>query len=97
MKAWRVVDSPLWQIDGLITAVSGKLPLVVRLQTAIKKISALQKENHDDFRLLGELEGVLAEQGRLFNCQLPGLPGGRGDGIPTWIHPGFPAASSPMA
>ena len=58
----EIVDSPLWQIDGLITALSGKLPLVVRLQTAIKKISALQKENHDDFRLLGELEGVLAER-----------------------------------
>jgi glycosyltransferase involved in cell wall biosynthesis len=58
----QVVDSPLWQIDGLVTALSGKLPMVVRLQTAIKKISGLQKDKHDDFRLLGELEGLLAER-----------------------------------
>ncbi|MBI5583984.1 MAG: glycosyltransferase [Deltaproteobacteria bacterium] len=58
----QVLDSPLWQIDGLVTALRGKLPLVVRMQTAIKQISGLQKDKRDDFRLLGELEGVLAER-----------------------------------
>jgi hypothetical protein len=58
----QVVDSPVWLIEGLVTATSGVAPVVVRLQTARKQIAALQKFRDDDSRLLGELEQALIAQ-----------------------------------
>ncbi|MBN1658377.1 MAG: glycosyltransferase [Anaerolineae bacterium] len=58
----QVVDSPLWQFDGLVTAVSGVLPVVVRLVTAARQIAALQGERDGDSRLLGEMERVLLDR-----------------------------------
>lgn len=55
----QVVDSPLWQMDGLVTAVSQILPTVVHLQTASKQISDIQQNRDIDSRLLGEMEGTL--------------------------------------
>jgi glycogen synthase len=52
----QLVDSPLWQIDGLVTAVAQELPVVVRLVTAAKQISDLQSDRDTDARLLGEME-----------------------------------------
>ncbi len=52
----QVVDSPLWQMDGLVTAVSGEIPVVLRLQTAIKQIATIQQDKDADSRLLGEME-----------------------------------------
>jgi len=60
----EIVDSPLWQIDGLVTALSGRLPVVVRLQTAIKTIAHLHKNTLDDFRIIGEMEEILAKKAR---------------------------------
>ena len=58
----QVVDSPVWLIDGLVTATSGVAPVVVRLQTARKQIAALQKFRDDDSRLIGEMEQALIER-----------------------------------
>ncbi|MCB8944622.1 MAG: glycosyltransferase [Ardenticatenaceae bacterium] len=52
----QVVDSPLWGLDGLVTAVSGDIPLVLRLQTAVKQIASLQQNSDTDSRLLGDME-----------------------------------------
>ena len=52
----QVVDSPVWGVDGLVTAIQGRLPVVVRPQTALRQVSELQQNLHDDFRLVGELE-----------------------------------------
>lgn len=57
----QIVDSPLWQFDGLVTAVSGMAPVVVRLVTALRQISALQDEHNDDARLMGDMEQALIE------------------------------------
>ncbi|MBK8987152.1 MAG: glycosyltransferase [Chloroflexi bacterium] len=57
----QLVDSPLWQIDGLVTAVSREIPVVVRLVTAAKQIADLQSERDTDARLLGEMEQSLIQ------------------------------------
>lgn len=57
----QVVDTPLWQTDGLVTAVSGTIPVVVRLHTAHRQIAALEKSRDADMRLVGELEQSLID------------------------------------
>ncbi|HIP70084.1 MAG TPA: glycosyltransferase [Anaerolineae bacterium] len=52
----QIVDSPLWQFDGLVTAVHNRLPVVVRLQTALRQITAIQQDSDADTRLVGEME-----------------------------------------
>ena len=58
----QIVDSPLWQYDGLVTAVSGEIPVVVRLVTALRQIAALQDDVEADARLVGEMEQTLLEK-----------------------------------
>lgn len=58
----QLVDSPLWQMDGLVTAISGTLPVVVRLVTAAKQIAGIQNEVSNDARLLGEMEKILIQR-----------------------------------
>ena len=58
----QLVDSPLWQVDGLITAVSGTLPTLVRLVTAAKQIDGLRPDQNNDAYLLGEMERSLIER-----------------------------------
>lgn len=58
----ELVDSPLWQMDGLVTAVSGEIPVVLRLVTAAKQIAEIQHEAGNDARLLGEMERTLIEK-----------------------------------
>lgn len=58
----QVADTPLWQMDGLVTAVSNTIPTLVRLVTAAKQISDLQREQGTDARLLGEMERALIER-----------------------------------
>ncbi|MBK8047986.1 MAG: glycosyltransferase [Anaerolineales bacterium] len=55
----EIVDSPVWGLDGLVTVTSGLLPVVVRPQTALRQVSELQHNLHDDFRAVGELEQAL--------------------------------------
>jgi glycosyltransferase involved in cell wall biosynthesis len=52
----QVVDSPLWNMDALVTAVSGEIPVVVRVVTAMKQIADMHGRENSEFRLLGELE-----------------------------------------
>lgn len=52
----QIVDTPLWQFDGLVTAVNNRLPVVVRLQTALRQIAAIQQDSDADARLVGEME-----------------------------------------
>ena len=58
----QVIDSPVWMVDGVVTAVSGDLPVVVRPQTAGRQIAALQKDHDTDSRLVGEMEQALIER-----------------------------------
>jgi glycosyltransferase involved in cell wall biosynthesis len=58
----QIVDSPVWQLDGLVTALSGILPVVVRLQTATRQIASFQREQGDDARLTGDLETCLIDK-----------------------------------
>lgn len=57
----QVVDSPLWQIEGLVTAVSADVPVVLRLQTAHRQIAAIERKRDANVRLIGELEQALIE------------------------------------
>jgi hypothetical protein len=58
----QVVDSPVWLFDGLVTAVSGVAPVVVRLLTALRQISAMHGSRDDGSRLTGSLEKLLLER-----------------------------------
>jgi hypothetical protein len=58
----QIVDSPLWHFEGLVTAVSEIAPVVVRLETGLRQIAALQHDHGDDIRLMGEVERLLIEQ-----------------------------------
>lgn len=58
----QLVDSPLWQVEGLVTEQSGLLPVVVRPVTAIRQISELQHNHDADQRMLGDLEQALLER-----------------------------------
>lgn len=58
----QVVDTPLWQMDGLVTAVSNTIPVALRLQTATKQITGIQREQSTDARLLGEMEQTLIQK-----------------------------------
>jgi glycosyltransferase involved in cell wall biosynthesis len=58
----QLVDSPLWQVEGLVTEQSGRLPVVVRPVTAIRQIAELQHNHDQDQRMLGDLEQALLER-----------------------------------
>ena len=58
----EVVCSPLWQVEGLVTAVSGLLPVVVWLQTTFQQIAELQGMQNRDAYVEGLLEQILLEK-----------------------------------
>ncbi|HZR83355.1 MAG TPA: glycosyltransferase [Candidatus Binatia bacterium] len=58
----ELVDSPLWKVGGLTACLAGLLPVVVRVQTANKQVSEIQRAQGDDARLVGELEQSLLER-----------------------------------
>lgn len=60
--ALDIVDTPLWHLDGLVTAVAGELPVVVRAVTAMKQIADVHASPSPEAALLGELEGDLLER-----------------------------------
>lgn len=55
----QIVDTPLWHLDGFVTAVQGDLPVVVRAVTAMKQIADVHASPSPEAELLGELEGDL--------------------------------------
>jgi hypothetical protein len=57
----QIVDSPLWLFEGLVTAVSDLLPVVVRLVTAQRQVADIHREQGKDVRLIGEMEQLLIE------------------------------------
>jgi hypothetical protein len=58
----QIVDSPIWQTEGLVTAVSDIIPVVVRIITAYRQIAALKNDRSDDARLMGDLEEAFLER-----------------------------------
>jgi glycosyltransferase involved in cell wall biosynthesis len=52
----QLVDSSLWQFEGLVTLHSGILPVVVRLVTGMRQVTAIHKQHVDEFSLMGDLE-----------------------------------------
>jgi glycosyltransferase involved in cell wall biosynthesis len=53
----QLVDSPLWGLEGLVTAVAGALPIAVRVVTSMKQIAEIHGRLNPENSLLGELEG----------------------------------------
>jgi glycosyltransferase involved in cell wall biosynthesis len=58
----QIVDSPIWQTEGLVTAVSGILPVVVRLITAYRQIAAMQGDRSENARLMGDMEELFLQR-----------------------------------
>ncbi|MFN7941427.1 MAG: glycosyltransferase [Thermoanaerobaculia bacterium] len=61
----EIVDTPLWNLDGLVTAVAGEIPVAVRIVTAMKQIAAVHGQENDETRLLADLEQQLLERAQL--------------------------------
>jgi len=57
----QIVDSPLWQYQGLVTLQSGITPVVVRLVTGIRQINEIHKSRVEEFTLMGDLEQSFLE------------------------------------
>lgn len=55
----QLADTPLWGVEGLVTAIQGDLPVIVRLQTSTRQINTIQSQLDTDNRLMGEIEQVL--------------------------------------
>ena len=58
----QIVDSPLWLYEGLVTALSGLAPVVVRVVTAHRQVTTLHGETSPDNFLVGEMERLLIER-----------------------------------
>ena len=58
----QLVDSPLWQYEGLVTLTSGVLPVVVRLVTGLRQISDLHHSHVEEFALMGDLEQAFLQK-----------------------------------
>lgn len=58
----QIVDSPLWQFEGLVTARSKMLPVVVRIETSMRQIASLQRIHDRDLLTIGDLERAFLEQ-----------------------------------
>ena len=58
----QIVDSPVWLFEGLVTAMSGELPVAVRVVTAMRQIADIHQDNRPDYRLLGDMEQALLEK-----------------------------------
>jgi glycosyltransferase involved in cell wall biosynthesis len=54
----QLVDSPLWLLEGLVTAVAQELPVIVRLVTSMRQLITLEKGIliTPEVRLFGDLE-----------------------------------------
>jgi len=52
----RVVDSPLWNLDGFVSEVAGQLPVVIRIATAMRQISRIHGRIDPERQLIGDLE-----------------------------------------
>ena len=58
----QMVDTPLWQYEGLVTLRAGLLPVLVRLVTAQRQIADIHRRKVDEFTLMGDLEQALVEE-----------------------------------
>jgi glycosyltransferase involved in cell wall biosynthesis len=55
----QIVDSPLWLYDGLVTALEAKIPVAVRLVTALRQVVALNEDQNPEADLMGEMERTI--------------------------------------
>lgn len=55
----QLVDSPIWQYEGLVTAMSGIAPTVVRLVTASPQLARIHADAGEEPRLMAEMERAL--------------------------------------
>jgi glycogen(starch) synthase len=58
----QLVDSPLWQVEGLVTVLSHLLPVVVRPVTAARQIADIHNDRDRDMQMIGNLEQALLER-----------------------------------
>lgn len=58
----QLVDSPLWQVEGLVSVLSHLLPVVVRPVTAARQIADIQNNRDHDMQMIGNLEQALLER-----------------------------------
>lgn len=58
----QIVDSPLWNLDGFVAQVDGRLPVVVRIATAMRQISRIHERIDSERELIGDLEQRFLER-----------------------------------
>jgi len=60
----QLVDSPLWQVEGLVTAIAQISPVIVRVVTAMKQIAQLHQQDTPDLKMIGEMEAEFLKLSR---------------------------------
>jgi len=58
----QLVDSTLWQYQGLVTLADGRVPVVVRLVTGERQVASVHGDRSEDLALMGETEGLLLQR-----------------------------------
>ncbi len=58
----EIVDSPLWNLDGLVTAIADCLPVCVRVVTSMKQIATIHGRGSEENRILGDLESEFLDR-----------------------------------
>lgn len=57
----QIVDSPLWQFEGLVTLQSARLPVVVRLVTGLRQLNEIHSHRADEMVAMENLEQQLLQ------------------------------------
>lgn len=52
----EIADSPLWNLDGLVTQIAGRVPVVIRVATAMRQIADIHETLDPERERIGELE-----------------------------------------
>jgi glycosyltransferase involved in cell wall biosynthesis len=55
----QIVDSPLWNLDGLVTAMAREIPVSIRVTTARKQIAEIHGQESEENAILAGLEHAL--------------------------------------
>ena len=90
----QLVDSPVWNLDGLVTQRAGLLPSVVRIVTSIAQLRTLHQDDDPELALLAELEGNFLDEAQAVVCNSTAsratLESVHGLSIETERHPVVP-------
>ncbi|MEM1964315.1 MAG: glycosyltransferase [Candidatus Caldarchaeum sp.] len=64
----ELLITPLWLTEGLVTAVSGIVPVITVVETSAKKLGLIHKQKSQDESIIEEMEQLLLERANSILC-----------------------------